>query len=232
MIRWTESSSGIDLLPAEHRDTTYPGGVFGNKKQSDESDVLTADDAPIVDNSKGRPTPKRKDAEAARKQSLKSGVSVKPGSSKREQRNAARESQRQQRAVAMEGMRRGDERYLPARDQGPVRKFVRDYVDSRRTISEFFVIIALVILVVGVVGQNLTARTIVTMLWMLVLIIVITETALMLFRLNSQLKRRWPDKADRKGTNFYAVMRMLQIRRLRLPPPSFKANGQPVTPKK
>ena len=35
-----------------------------------------------------------------------------------------------------EGMRTGDERYLPARDKGPVRRYVRDFVDARLCMAE------------------------------------------------------------------------------------------------
>ena len=41
----------------------------------------------------------------------------------------------------------------------------------------------------------------------------------------SRLKAQWPDKAD-EGRQPYAVMRGLQIRRLRVPPPQFKAGGR------
>ena len=75
---------------------------------------------------KGRPTPKRKDAESARKVS-----SLAPARSKEEkarQKSAARAARIAQRAAYL----RGDESALPSRDRGPIKKFVRNYVDSRR----------------------------------------------------------------------------------------------------
>ena len=44
-------------------------------------------------------------------------------------------------------MKSGDERYLPERDQGPVKRFVRDYVDARLSIAEFLLPLLVVIMV-------------------------------------------------------------------------------------
>ena len=44
-------------------------------------------------------------------------------------------------------MRTGDERYLPARDKGPVKRFIRDYVDARLSIAEFLLPLLIVIMV-------------------------------------------------------------------------------------
>ncbi len=129
-----------------------------------------------------------------------------------------------------EALMRGDEKALPARDQGPVKRFVRTYVDSRRTVAEFFVPLAIVVLLLGL-SRNQRLQVFVTLVWMVALVVVIVDTAINLLRMNNALRKEFPDKADRKGVNFYAVMRMLQIRRLRVPPPQFKAGGRPVTPK-
>ena len=80
-------------------------------------------------------------------------------------------------------------------------------------------------------SRNQRLQVFVTLVWMLALVIVIVDTAINLVRMNNALRKEFPDKAERKGVNFYAVMRMLQIRRLRVPPPQFKAGGRPVTPK-
>lgn len=204
------------------------------KKADDSSGVTTAADKLTVTESKpaseakGRPTPTRKEAEAARKSAAKGGPP--PGANKKEQRAAARAQAQQDRAKAREAMMRGDERYLPDRDRGPVRKFVRNYIDSRRTVAEFFVPVAVVVLLLGLVG-NTQLQALVTLVWLLIIVVVATDTTFMLVRMNKQLRDQWPDKAERKGVNLYAVMRGLQIRRLRVPPPMFKAGGLPVTPK-
>lgn len=204
------------------------------KKADDSAGVTTAADELTVTETKpaaeakGRPTPTRKEAEAARKAAAKGGPP--PGANKKEQRAAARIQAQQERAKAREGMLRGDERYLPERDRGPVRKFVRDYIDSRRTVAEFFVPIAVVVLLAGMFPST-AIKGLVTLAWLLIIVVVAADTAFMLTRLNKQLKAQWPSKEDRKGVNFYAVMRGLQIRRLRVPPPMYKAGGRPVVPK-
>ena len=207
--------------------------MFGRKPADGSSETALKDDSLEVQvdpaqSKKDRPTPSRKDAEAARKAAL--AGKPKPGASKKESRVAAREADRQARQKAREGMARGDERYLPARDKGPVRKFVRDFVDSRRSLAEFFVPVAFFVLIASMVPST-SLKAFVVLAWMLIIAIVAVDVSVVLFTMNKQLRAKYPDKADRKGVNFYAIMRLLQIRRLRIPPPQFKAGGKPVTPK-
>ncbi len=124
----------------------------------------------------------------------------------------------------------GDERALPPRDAGPVRQYVRDYIDGRFAAAELFLPLALVVLVFGFV-PNSNLKALVTLVWMAVTVMIIIDTTLLTWRMNRQLKERWPDPADRKGASLYGVMRVLQFRRLRLPPPQVRRGGRPVTPK-
>jgi len=216
--------------------------MFGKSTNNDTTPTAVANDDVSVSETnpsvapKGRPTPTRKEAEAARKASLKTGIVPPKGSpksssgDKKADRATQREYARDQRIKAREGMQRGDQRYLPARDQGPVRMAVRDYIDSRRTVAEFFVPVAVVVLLLGLM-RNTQLQAMVTLVWMLIIIVVVTDTGIMMVRMNGKLREQFPDKASRKGVNFYATMRAMQIRRLRLPPPRFKAGGLPVTPK-
>ncbi len=181
-----------------------------------------SDGAPV---GKGRPTPTRKEAEEARKRALKGPADPKA------RRKIEREQARDQRNEARAALMAGDERALPARDAGPVRKFVRDYVDSRWTLGEFFIPLAVVVLLVGLL-RNPTVQTIVSYVWFLMLLLLVVDMTILLLRLRKQLAAAFPDPAERKGTMFYAGMRALQIRRLRLPPPKVKAGGKPVQPKK
>ncbi|MEI2787064.1 MAG: DUF3043 domain-containing protein [Candidatus Nanopelagicales bacterium] len=181
-----------------------------------------SDGAPV---GKGRPTPTRKEAEEARKRALKGPTDPKA------RRKIEREQARDQRNEARAALMAGDERALPARDAGPVRKFVRDYVDSRWTLGEFFIPLAVVVLLVGLF-RNSTVQTIVSYVWFLMLLLLVVDMTILLLRLRKQLAVAFPDPAERKGTMFYAGMRALQIRRLRLPPPKVKAGGKPVQPKK
>ena len=173
---------------------------------------------------KGRPTPKRKEAESARKQ----GISV-PKDPKAA-RKAARDRDREARAKSRAGLMAGDPAFFPRRDAGPVKAQVRDYVDRRRTVGEFFVPFAFVVLLLGLVN-NPTVQTTVVYVWTSVLLLVVLDTILVGILLGRSLRKDYPEKSDRKGAVSYGVLRALQLRRFRIPPPRIKAGGAPVTPK-
>jgi hypothetical protein len=205
--------------------------VFGLGKKDqeqpavvDESVTPTSADVPPEQAGKGRPTPTRKEAEEARRQALKGPTDPKA------RRKLEREQQREARLAAREALMAGDERALPPRDAGPVKGFVRDYIDRRRTLAEFFIPLAVVVLIVGLF-RNPQIQVIVSFIWFLMLALLVVDMTILLVRLNGQLKKQFPDPAQRKGAMFYGGMRALQIRRLRLPPPKVKPGGRPVEPK-
>lgn len=178
---------------------------------------------------KGRPTPSRKEAEAQRKQTLR--VPADPKAAKKAARSRAAEERQANRAALMAG----DESALPARDAGPVKKYIRNYVDGRFTAAEMFMPLALVVVVVGFLPWSrwgvTTAQATVSMLWLILSLFIVIDTWFLLMRMNRKLKKQWPDPKDRKGATFYGLTRALQLRRLRLPPPKVRRNGQPVVPK-
>jgi hypothetical protein len=173
---------------------------------------------------KGRPTPKRKEAESARKQ----GITV-PKDPKAARR-AARERDREARAKSRAGLMAGDPAYFPRRDAGPVKAQVRDYVDRRRTVGEFFVPFAFVVLLMGLIN-NPTVQATVVYVWTSVLLLVVLDTILVGILLGRSLRKDYPEKSERKGAVSYGVLRALQLRRFRIPPPRIKAGGAPITPK-
>lgn len=207
----------------------YAGGVFG-KKTDDMSGnpTVTQSPAEAAEAPKGRPTPTRKEAEANRKAALTG--KAKPGASKQETKAVNREQMREARLKSREAMLRGDQDAMPARDKGQAKLYTRDFVDSRRTVAEFFVPVAVVVLLLGLM-RDVNVQIFVTMVWFLVLVGSILDTAWWLYKLHAALRVKFPDKSERKGITFYAIMRGLQIRRLRLPPPRFRAGGRPVEPK-
>jgi hypothetical protein len=177
-----------------------------------------------IESGKGRPTPKRKEAESARKQ----GISV-PKDPKAARR-AASARDREARTKSRAGLMAGDPAFFPRRDAGPVKAQVRDYIDRRRTVGEFFVPFAFVVLLLGLVN-NPTVQTTVVYVWTSVLLLVVLDTILVGILLGRSLRKDYPDKADRKGAVSYGVLRALQLRRFRIPPPRIKAGGKPITPK-
>ena len=187
------------------------GGIGNSESGSNES-------------GKGRPTPKRKESESARKL----GISV-PKDPKAARR-AASARDREARAKSRAGLMAGDPAYFPRRDAGPVKAQVRDYVDRRRTVGEFFIPFAFVVLLLGLIN-NPTVQTTVVYVWTSVLLLVVLDTILVGILLGRSLRKEFPEKSERKGAVSYGVLRALQLRRFRIPPPRLKAGGKPVTPK-
>ncbi|CAM5535799.1 hypothetical protein SALBM311S_01934 [Streptomyces alboniger] len=201
--------------------------VFVFRSRAKDEKAPAADKAPLTDSKltrdpqapKGRPTPKRSEA-----QSVRRSVANTPTT-----RKEAAKRQRDERRVQMDKQRQalatGDERYLPARDKGPVRKFARDYIDSRFNVAEFFLPMAVVILVLSMVRVG-SLQSIALLLWLVVIVLIVLDSILTGFRLKKRLAERFPDQG-RKGAVAYALMRSLQMRRLRLPKPQVKRGERP-----
>ncbi|WP_405556254.1 DUF3043 domain-containing protein [Streptomyces sp. NBC_01171] len=168
---------------------------------------------------KGRPTPKRSEAQTQRRSVASTPVSRKDAA-KRQREDRRQALDRQRRALAG-----GDERYLPARDKGPVRKFARDWVDSRINVAEFFLPLAIVILILSVVRVP-SIQSIALLLWLIVIVLILVDSAFSGYRLNKRLAEKFPD-VNRRGAVMYGLMRSLQMRRLRLPKPQVKRGERP-----
>ena len=121
-------------------------------------------------------------------------------------------------------MKSGDERYYMARDKGPVRRFVRDFVDSRFSFVELLIPLLILVMVLGYSG-NRTLAGIGNTVMLGTLLLVLVDILVMRFRLRRELARRFPDE-DPKGTTYYAVMRSLQMKFMRLPKPQVKIGQQ------
>ncbi|RNL64270.1 DUF3043 domain-containing protein [Nocardioides marmoriginsengisoli] len=168
---------------------------------------------------KGRPTPSRKEAEAAAKERARAATDKKAAQKLLREKRA--ESNRRMR----EGMKSGEEKYLPARDQGPVKRFVRDWVDARLTFAEFLLPV-LVLIMIGNSVPNDDVKSIINGLWLASILLLLVDTVLLRFRLRKALTAKFPDESL-KGTTFYAYIRMLQIRFMRLPKPQVRVGGKP-----
>lgn len=179
------------------------------------ADAATADaDAKAA--GKGRPTPSRKEAEAAARERARAGMDKK--AAQKLLREKRTESNRRMR----EGMKAGEEKYLPARDQGPVRRFVRDWVDSRLSVAEFLLPLLILIMVLQSTGSGGLS----SMIWTVMLLLLVIDTLWIRFRMHRDLRAKFPDESLR-GTTFYAFVRMLQLRFMRLPKPNVKVGEKP-----
>jgi hypothetical protein len=168
---------------------------------------------------KGRPTPKRSEAQTQRRRAATVPTD------RKEAAKRAREARRTDLARQREALASGDERYLPARDKGPVRRFVRDFVDSRFAIAEFFLPMAVVILVLSMIRVP-ALQNISLLLWLGVIVMIVIDSIGIWLRLKKQLNERFPNEPKR-GAVAYGLMRTLQMRRLRLPKPQVKRGERP-----
>ena len=167
---------------------------------------------------KGRPTPTRKEAEEARKQRLT------PSRDRKASAALARQRAGDQRAKVRQAMQTGDERYLPARDRGPVKKFVRDYIDTRRTIGEYLLVVFFVAVVLGWTVPGIAAVS--GWAFLVILVAMFADSVRVVRGVKSEVRKRFGDDQT-KGIAMYAVMRAWQMRRLRLPKPQIK-HGDPI----
>jgi Protein of unknown function (DUF3043) len=158
---------------------------------------------------KGRPTPTRKEAEAAAK------ARAKVPRTRKEQAAAQRLARSDSSTKMRQAMKTGDERYLPARDRGPVKRFIRDFVDSRFSFVELMIPVLLVTTVMAWSGNAAVASYGNALLFGMLLLITLDMLRLR-FKLRREITTRFPDEPT-KGTTYYAVMRSLQMKFMRLP---------------
>ena len=193
--------------------------MFRRTKTASETPAQSPADRGVDDGSettqkKGRPTPSRRQAEAANK------ARAKVPRTRKEQAAARRLARTESSGKMRQAMKTGDDRYLPARDQGPVRKFIRDYIDSSFWMLELMLPAMVVFLVFGYSG-NATLASYANLALPAMLLVVLFEGFRMRGKLRKELTRRFPDDSQ-KGATMYAVMRALQVRFLRMPKPQVK----------
>lgn len=174
---------------------------------------------------KGRPTPKRKEAEARRRRPLVP----------EDRKAAAREARarmRAQRDREFMAMKTGDEKNMPLRERGPVKRFIRDYVDARWNLGEFFLPVAIVMLFATAVAQNYPQMYlgVLAVLYGFILATIV-QAVLTARSLRKALEERFGEEGLAKGNTMYGVMRSLQIRRSRLPRPMVKRGEHPDRPR-
>ena len=174
-----------------------------------------AADAAARQGAKGRPTPRRREAQKRR-----TGPVAPPPKTRREAVRRAREQGNDRRADAREGLRAGDERYLSARDRGPERRMVRDIVDSRRNAGVLFLLSA-VVYFAGLLIPSVQIKAAITALWLTVLILLVVDSAVIGLRIRKLMRQRFPDSREPLGRLiFYGATRATMIRRWRMPKPA------------
>lgn len=192
---------------------------------------------------KGRPTPRRRDVEIergvirppgggaqspdglrARRKELKASMSKEEW---KEHKRKERDENRQRQRESQRRMDSGDEAYLLPRDQGREKRFLRDWVDSRRFVNNAVMPVALLLLVVMLIGQWApTFANIVSLFAMLLIVVFAIEGVLLGRRAAASTRKKFPDTQERGfSMGFYAYSRATQPRRWRTPKPQVEAGS-------
>ncbi|KRB44972.1 DUF3043 domain-containing protein [Terrabacter sp. Root181] len=193
--------------------------MFGRKKTlNDELAPTASTDQSARPGAKNRPTPKRREQEALNKRPL---IVTDRKAATKQDKTVRREAMAKQRA----GMMTGDEKYLPARDKGPRRRFIRDTVDARWNIGEFMLPIMLIVLLLSFVRTNWALLLVFVLVYGLILVAI--GDALLMWR---RTRRKMDDKfgGAEKGDAWYAIMRAFQMRRTRMPKPQVARGEHPA----
>ena len=112
------------------------------------------------------------------------------------------------------------------RDRGPQKRYVRDYVDARFSVGELLIPLMFVVIILTFFPQPEVQAIGLVALWAFFLVAVIDVVVLGFI-----VKRKIAAKfgADRiEKVRWYAAMRALQLRLMRLPKPQVKRGQFPV----
>ncbi|KAA0023096.1 DUF3043 domain-containing protein [Antrihabitans cavernicola] len=175
---------------------------------------------------KGRPTPKRRDAETKRRgpvapapQTAKEArARRKANRGTKADRKLAGEERKAQSQERRARMLAGDDAYLLPRDKGPVRAFVRDIVDSRRSLVGLFMPLALILILTLFLSPAL--QFIVTLAMLIMMLFMLAEGVWVGRMINRRVLEKFPDSTDGgMKLGWYAFVRASQIRKMRAPKP-------------
>ena len=174
---------------------------------------------------KGRPTPKRTDkrrgpvapaplttAEARQRRKEMRKTMTK------EERREAKAKERAALGQRRERMLSGEEAYLLPRDKGPVRRYVRDIVDSRHNFLGLFMPAAIAMIFVMMLMPKVQYYT--SPLMLLFMVVMAIDAVFLARKVNRAVDAKFPDNTEtRFKLGLYAASRASQIRRLRIPRP-------------
>ncbi|PPK64223.1 DUF3043 domain-containing protein [Actinokineospora auranticolor] len=173
---------------------------------------------------KGRPTPKRREAEGRKR-----GPVPPPPKTTREAMRRARGSKeeravqaakrKEDRVEQRRRMNEGDDRYLMPRDRGPVKAYVRDLIDAKRNFLGLFMPLAVVVFV-SLLAQSPRVQQYATLFCLLMLIVMVVEAIFNGRRINRRVRAKFPKENFRPlSIGWYAFVRATQLRKLRVPKP-------------
>lgn len=214
-----DSGTGVedDAVEAELQDTTRPGGTTPPK---------------------GRPTPKRTQASRRRGPVAPAPMTAAEARRRRkemrtkmtrEERREEKAARREQMSERREKMMAGEEAYLLPRDQGPVRRYVRDVVDARRNVLGLFMPSALGLIFVMLAVPSVQVQRLLSPAMLVLVLIMVIDGFVIGRRVNRLVDEKFPDNTESGWKlGFYAASRASQLRRMRAPRPQVN-RGDKVT---
>ena len=173
-----------------------------------------------ISSGKGHATPTRKEREAANERPLVS-------SDRRAGNKASRAKMNEAREKARVGMANGDEKFLPIRDKGAQRRYIRDYIDARWSVGELILPAMFVVIILTVIKIPLLQTVAIFALWAFFLIAVI-DCLVAGMLIQRRLTAKFGAEKVQKGNRWYTAMRALQLRPMRLPKPQVKRGNFPA----
>jgi Protein of unknown function (DUF3043) len=188
---------------------------------------------------KGRPTPKR--SEAARKRGPVAPAPMTAAEARRrrkelgrpklsrEERKAEKIERRASMSERREKMMAGEDAYLLPRDKGPVRRFARDVVDSRRNVLGLFMPAALGLIFIMLAVPSVQVQRLLSPAMLVLVLVMVIDGVLVGRRVNRLVNEKFPDNTESGWKlGFYAASRASQLRRMRAPRPQVN-RGDKIT---
>jgi hypothetical protein len=210
----------VRFLRRKEAETAEANGDAGDVELTEEEDARSKAHTP----GKGRPTPKRREAEQRRRGPVAppprtTREAMKRARGNKEERKELNAKRREIRVTQRERMMAGDEKYLMPRDRGPVKAYIRDSVDSRRNLLGLFMPLAILIFVALLVPDP-RVQSFTTLLCLLMLVAMVFEGVLSGRRITRLVRQKFPKEPVRGlSIGWYAFIRASQIRKLRVPKP-------------
>lgn len=193
--------------------------MFWTRKKSLNEELAPSTVQDARPGAKGRATPRRRDQEAANRRPL---VIT--------DRKVARDTDKLRRKAALalqrQAMVTGDDAHLPARDKGPERRYIRNYIDARWSVGEIMLPVMLVVLLLSLVKTTWALTAVFVLVYGLVIVAII-DALLMWRRIKARLVTKFGAGKVPTGGAMYAIMRSFQIRPTRMPKPQVKRGDFP-----
>ena len=210
--------------------------LLGRRKDDDADDASVADDAPPLESiapagataPKGRPTPKRNESTKRRGPIAPAPATAAEARKRRkdlrstmtkEEKKADKLKRRAEMGQRRERMMAGEEAYLLPRDQGPIRRYARDIVDSRRNVLGLFMPSALLLLFIMLAMPKV--QILISPAMLLLMLIMFIDAIFLARKVNKAVDAKFPESTE---THFKigmsAASRASQMRRMRAPRPA------------